>query len=274
MKVLAAVDLSKASLLALDTLCSLPGAAASKAVLLHVVDLDPYTAGGSIPGIMEFARARLAEEAARLVSCGLPEPVVRVEQGDAVLTIGRIAREEAADLIVMTSLGKGARTGRLFGSTAERVATGGTTPVLVERVAVSASDTCCRVSEAAPFERVLVAVDHEDAADGLVASAASLPGVRAVRIVHVVSDAGSEAAARTRLEALAATLPEDLERGATVRMGDPARSIVEAAAEWPATIVALRPCRHGLAHRAVFGSVARAVALHAPCSVLFVPTTE
>lgn len=271
MKFLAAVDLSDASLLALDALRALAGEQPGEVTLLHVVDLNLYTAGGSVPGIMEFARERLTEEAARLAGCGLSAPSIRVEQGDSTQTILRVAAEEQVDLIVMTNLGKGARTGRLFGSTAERVATSGAVPVLIERVGVAEGngENCCRLVEGSPFERTLAAVDLADDPGAMLSRIWTLPGVGTARIVHVAEDDAAAADARARLGALAAGAPERISVESDVLVGDAATAILEDATAWEATAIALRPCSHGALHRAVWGSVARAVALNANCSILF-----
>lgn len=273
MKFLAAVDLSETSMLALDTLKAIAGDKPGDVTLLHVVDLDLYTAGGSVPAILEFARERLLEESARLAGCGLRVPSIRVEQGDAAQTILRVSSEESADLIVMTNLGKGARTGRLFGSTAERVASAARVPVLIERVNVPAEEevACCRLIGGSPLERILVAVDVDDDPAESLQTVFSMPGVSTVHLVHVVEDAAEAEAANPRLGELATTAPDDVAATFEAMTGDPAESIVAAAKAWGATAVALQPCRHSALHRAMWGSVARSVALHAPCSILFVP---
>ena len=276
MKYLAAVDLSEASLLALDALRALAQDEPGDVTLLHVVDLDLYTAGGSVPGIMEFALERLTQEAERLAGCGLSAPTIRVEQGDSAQTILRVAAEEQADLIVMTNLGKGARTGRLFGSTAERVASSGTVPVLIERVGVpeQTGENCCRLVAGSPFERMLVAVDLADDPAGPLAFTFSLPGVSEMRLVNVVPDASEVEAARAGLRALEQSAPKDRVVSSEVLVGPPAASIIDAAETWNATTITLQPCRHGALHRAVWGSVARAVALGAGCSILFVGSED
>lgn len=276
MKYLAAVDLSEASLLALDALRGFAGQEGGDVTLLHVVDLDLYTAGGSIPGIMEFAKERLTQESVRLSDCGLRITAIRVEQGDSTQTILRVAAEEKSDLVVMTNLGKGARTGRLFGSTAERVATSGAIPVLIERVGVAEGDSenCCRLVEGSPFERTLVAVDLADDPGAILSRLWTLPGVGTARIVHVAENDTAAADARVRLGDLTAAAPEGARLESDVLVGDPATAIVQDAAAWRATAIALRPCTHGALHRAFWGSVARAVALNANCSILFTPTGD
>jgi len=272
MKYLAAVDLSEASLLALDALRAFAGQEGGDVTLLHVVDLDLYTAGGSVPGIMEFAKERLAQESERLAGCGLHVTAVRVEQGDSTQTILRVAAEENAELVIMTSLGKGVRTGRLFGSTAERVASSGKLPVLIERVGIAAGDgSCCRMSERSPFERTLIAVDLEHDPAAVIGFVKTLPGLGAMRVVHVVRDAAQLDEAQALLDQFA---PTGVEAESTALVGLPAEKIVADAAGWGASAIALSPCAHGALHRALWGSVARHVALKAECSVLFVPPTS
>jgi len=273
MRYLVATDLTDASLLALDALRAFAGGEGGDVTLLHVVDLDLYTAGGSVPGIIEFAQERLTQEATRLEGCGLSAPRIRVEQGDSTQTILRVAAEEHADLVVMTNLGKGARTGRLFGSTAERVASRGSTPVLVERVGIAEGDggDCCRLTEGSPFERTLIAVDLEHDPEAALDFMRTVPGVGVMRVVYVVQDAGRSEEARLRLNELGSALPTGVEAEFSVLAGVPAEEIVADAAGWGASTIALSPCSHGALHRAVWGSVARRVALAAECSVLFVP---
>lgn len=276
MRYLAAVDLSEASLLALDALKAIAGDGSGEVTLLHVVDLDLYTAGGMVPSIMEFARERLTQESVRLAGCGLQTPAIRVEQGDSTQTILRVAAEERADLVVMTNLGKGAHTGRLFGSTAERVASAGTVPVLIERVGVPEGngEDCCRLVEGSPFERTLVAVDIADDPRTALSAIWTLPGVGTTRLVYVTENDTAAVDARVRLGALASGAPEGVSAESEVLVGDPATAIVEDASAWRATVIALRPCTHRALHRLVWGSVARGVALNANCSILFTPAGD
>jgi nucleotide-binding universal stress UspA family protein len=265
MNVLIATDLSEASLAALDSVCACESGAFDKATLLHVIDLDLYTAGGSIPQIMDYANSVLPVWADRLTQCGV-ETQVRVEQGPAAETIEDVAAEKGADLVVMTNLGHGALTGRVFGSTVEKVASRGRVPVLVERVHEHGG-SWCRLDEGSPFSRVLVAANTDDALTSLLGYAAALPGETALRVVHVASAPDEVTAAESELrDAVGAPGAE-----VAVLVGDPVLALVQEASTWRATVVALAPCRHSMLHRAVWGSVARGVALHAPCSVLLVP---
>jgi nucleotide-binding universal stress UspA family protein len=266
--VLIATDLSDASLAGLEGVCSCESGVFSRATVLHVVDLDLYTAGGSIPQIMEYANRVLPEWADRLKACGL-ETQVRVEQGAAVETIEAVAEEIGADLIVMTSLGHGAATGRIFGSTVEKVASRGRVPVLVERVAEH-DGAWCRHGQGSPFARVLLAADLDETLLPLLSYVARLPGESALRVVHVAATPDEAAAAEKDLaDAVSAAGLSGTDTGLLV--GDPVRVIVEDAAAWNATTITVASCRHSALHRALWGSVARGIAIHAPCSVLLVP---
>lgn len=276
MKYLAAIDLSEASLLALDALRAVAGDEPGEVVLLHVVDVDLYTAGGLVPQIIEFAQNRLAQESGRLTRCGLNVTGVRVEQGDAAQTILRVAAEERADLVVMTNLGKGARTGRLFGSTAERVASVGEVPVLIDRVHVppAEAEACCRYTDGSPLARTLIAVDLDHDPQAIFEFVARAPGVEATRTVHVVQKESEVDAARARLNRALQAAPNGTDAVAVVLVGAPAEAIISDAAEWQASAIAMHPCGHTALHRALWGSVSRKVALEAHCSVLFVPPTR
>jgi len=267
MNVLIATDLSEASLAALDSVCACESGAFDTATLLHVIDLDLYTAGGSVPQIMEYANSVLPVWADRLMQCGI-ETQVRVEQGPAAETIEDVAAETDADLVVMASMGHGAVTGRLFGSTVEKVASRGRIPVLIERVHVH-EGTWCRLGEGSPFARVLLAANIDDSLTSLLGYVEALPGKSALRVVHVAATSDEvrdpEVALRDAVGASGAEV--------AILVGDPVPLLVQEAATWGATVVAIASCRHSVLHRAIWGSVARGVALHAPCSVLLVPPT-
>jgi nucleotide-binding universal stress UspA family protein len=267
MRVLIATDLSDASLAGLECVCACGSGVFTHATLLHVIDLDLYTAGGSVPQILEYAHTA-PEWADRLRGCGL-ETDVRVEQGSAVETIEQVADEVGADLVVMTSLGHGAATGRIFGSTVEKVASRGHVPVLVERVA-EREGAWCRCGGSSPFGRVLVAAELDDAASALLAHVGKLPKGSAIRVIHVAAAGDDVAHAEAGLSDLVAKT--DIPAAETaILTGDPTDVIVQDAVDWKATVVVVAACRHSPLHRAVWGSVARGVALHAPCSVLIVP---
>ncbi len=198
MKVLLVTDLSEAGLRSVEGLCACGAAGFSGVTLLHVVDLDLYSAGGSVPGITEWANTELQKAAADLRESGF-EVDTRVEVGPAVDTIKAVSEEIGADLIVATNLGKGAVVGRLLGSTVERLAVATGLPVLVERVEHD-GERWCRLGSGSPFQRIVLGVDLRGDTRALVARVAGLPGVESLRVVHVVADEGARAAAQHALK--------------------------------------------------------------------------
>jgi nucleotide-binding universal stress UspA family protein len=154
----------------------------------------------------------------------------------------------------------------VFGSTVEKLASRGRVPVLVERV-VELGGAWCRLDEGSPFARVILAANIDDALTSLLGYVATLPGESALRVVHVAASPDDVPGAECDLRDAAGTSGAEL----AVLVGDPVPTIVQEASAWKATVVALTSCRHSMLHRAIWGSVARGVALHAPCSVLLVP---
>ncbi|MDP2401839.1 MAG: universal stress protein [Actinomycetota bacterium] len=236
MRVVIATDLSEASLAAVDLMTSCSPVAFEQVALVHAIDLNLYTGGGTVPAVIELAEERLGEIAADLRAAGF-ETTVHAVVGPAVEVIERIAAEEGAGLIVTTNLGHGAVVGRLFGSTAERLTTESRLPVLVTRVG-QRDGAWCRLDDSAPFARVLVVADDGDSAAQL-ALVASLPGVGEVRVVAYGDDPGDEL-----------------------------RDEVDA---WNATAIVVSPPAYGALKRALLGSTADRVAKSAEVPVIFVP---
>ncbi len=271
MRVVVATDLSEASLAAVDTMTACAAAAFERVVLVHAVDLDLYTAGGTVPAVVELAVERLGEIADDLRSAGFADVGVRVEVGPAVETIETIAAEEDAGLVVMTSLGRGAVAGRLLGSTAERLAARGRVPVLIERV-TEREGAWCRLGEGGPFARVLVGTDLSGSLADQLSFVSRLPGVGEVRVVHVADPGMDPEYVREQLAQRAAEVsappPHALEVRADASAAD---GLLAEAVEWDASVIAVSPAGRGVIHRALWGSTARRVAQESPVPVLFVP---
>lgn len=272
MNVLLATDLSEAGLRSVEGLCACDTGSFETVTLLHVVDLDLYTAGGSIPGITEWAHEELDKAAAELRERGFSVDT-RVETGPAVDTIHAVADEIGADLIVTTNLGKGAIVGRFLGSTAEQLAVAARLPVLIERVEHH-GERWCRLGAASPFQRVLLGVDLEEDTLPVVERATRLPGLGSLRVVHVVAD---ESAKESELKRLGGVV-RGIQAGATVEAavvaGDPAEQLLAEARVIDASVIAVTPCRHGMLYRGVLGSVARSVTLNADRAVLLLPPAD
>lgn len=180
-------------------------------------------------------------------------------------------------LLVVGPTRRGRVGAALLGTTAQRVLHGATTPVLVLH------------GELAACPRVLFCVDLGSSGalrmveEGLaVIRALCDKGAVEARVLLVV---GLEmdlpipglhdhlaSAARERLDAFVAELPEGVRVETRIRTGAPAREAVAEAAEWPAELVVVGSHGRSGGARAILGSVAEAVVRDAPCSVLVIPT--
>jgi nucleotide-binding universal stress UspA family protein len=269
MRVVIATDLSDASLAAVEAMAMCPPAHFERITLVHAVDLDLYTAGGTVPGVIDLARERLGQITEGLRSMGF-DAEYRIEIGPAVERIRSMADEEGAELLVMTNLGKGALLGRVMGSTAERIASEGKIPVLVERVE-QREGAWCRLGRRNPFTRVLVGADLTGSLPAQLRLIARLPGVSQVRIAHFASDESDVAAAESALQG---SMLENLgaEVSLVVLTGDePASRLAAEAAEWNATVIVVSPQTRKTLRRTIWGSTARKLALEHELPLLFMP---
>lgn len=269
MNALLVTDLSEAGLRSVEGIASCGASGFDRVTLLHVIDLDLYTAGGSVPQISDWATGALAAAAEPLRESGF-EVVTRIEVGPAVETIVSVSEEIGADLIVTTNLGKGALAGRLLGSTAERLAAQSTRPVLIER-AERTGETWCRVGTSSPFGTVVAGVDFEHDPSTMLRALAGLPGLTGLALVNVAKGSEDQAQAEERLAALAPVAPPGVAFETSVRTGDPADELLAEARARDATAVAVSPHGDRAVRRALLGSVSRKVAIRADRAVLFVP---
>jgi nucleotide-binding universal stress UspA family protein len=125
-------DFSERSQYALGLACALARDYGARLVVLHVVAVPAVIyAEGAVPPDSEELRA-----AARAQLDGLPVPFGnirverRLEEGDAVETILRVAQELPADLIVMGTHGRTGLGRLLMGSVAEQIVRKASCPVL------------------------------------------------------------------------------------------------------------------------------------------------
>ena len=273
MNVLLATDLSEAGLASVHGLLACECAAFDTVTLLHVIDLDLYTAGGSVPQLQEWAAGELEKTATEMREQGFAVEV-RVEVGPTVASIHKVADEAGADLVVVTNLGRNAVVGRLLGSTAERLPLATNLPVLIERVGHD-GEHWCRMGSASPFARVLLGVDVlEDDPTVLLNGLLELPGVQSVTLSHVAADESARVAAEASLQSAIDALAPRVPVQAATAIGDPAEWLLAEARAVDPTVIAVAACRHGMLHREILGSVAREVAVHADRAVLLLPASR
>ena len=139
-RILVPLDLSPASLRALQTAVALARASAARLLLLNVVEPNPYVTGMEgavllIPDrdLMDLAKQQLPRVARKFVPKSVPVTSM-VGRGRAADVIGETAEAEGVDLIVLATHGHTGWDRLLMGSTAEQVVRHAKCPVFVARI--------------------------------------------------------------------------------------------------------------------------------------------
>jgi nucleotide-binding universal stress UspA family protein len=225
-----------------------------------------------------------------------------VAPGNAARSIVRHAAEVEADLIAMTTHGRGPLQRAWLGSTADGVIRRSPCPVLLLRPkdeGTAAADPVPAVELSArpePFSRALLTLDGSDAAerafDALPALLAEGAVVHLVRVVPPFVAGGSPYLPHTVREAqdherVLKASADYLERfgerveaagfdarAEVVTAGQPAVAILQKTEEVGAGVIAMSTSGRGGAARLLLGSVADKVVRGAPCPVLLSRTSE
>jgi nucleotide-binding universal stress UspA family protein len=284
-RILVPLDGSQAAEIALAFVDLLPS---RQVKLLQVVpDTGVPLYGGTSAG-EEWRTAQEAEAIAYLSRVGMPlrrqgrEIVTVTAFGDPADWI--IAHGGDADLIVMTTHGRGTGGRTLFGSVADRVTRHAQTPILLVRADQGRA--------AAIVTRILVPLDGSDTAQEALPLAATLAGelgvpVHLVRVVDddlvrasvvagaIVAQAYAQKAealrreAAAELEAAARTLRDQgLDVSTEVLSGSPATALLDAIA--PTDLVVMTTHGRGGIRRWLLGSVADKLVREATAPVLLV----
>ena len=290
--ILAGLDLSEGSDLALDRAIAIAELHQAKVVLVHAlsddapikdVDNELLEQLGEVSAAVHAEEVeQLADRLAAVQARGLrAEVITRVGPPGEVLAA--VATEVHAELIVVGTHGRTGISRFLLGSVAQATVRHATCDVLVVR----------GPSSKAPFQRPLVATDFSPAAAKALshASAVSAPGAT-IEVVHAwqlpagswgatllgqarfpwstVRDAvlsGAKAQADklvAEMKGLARPLHVDLVQG------PPTSVITHAAERGGHDLIALGAHGHRGVRRLLLGSVAESTIRHAPCSVLVV----
>ncbi len=302
LRIVLGFDASPDAQAAVDFLRALPLAGRASVLVVTIGEVPDASHRGYVvvPGIQELLRQvreeelREAEATARLACHQLEqagiEAAARGEVGKAGAVLLRVAREAAADLVVVGAKGVSAVEQLLIGSVAEAVLSGSSCPVLVVR-------------PGGPLRRVLVAVDGSPSCEAAVDFIAGrrLPQPEGVDIT-VLSVArgerlrlplideewlarllpGQEAQAEAEAAAAKAVAERARQRFAgagfpvavRVEAGRPAERILAVAGEVGADLTVLG--RRGLTgvRELMLGSVSREVVNRSLCSVLVVGGSE
>lgn len=274
MKALLAVDLSKESMLLAEDVCFFSSNQLNEIVLLHVIELDHYRAGGSLLQFETADREILVKASESLEKAGFQVQTI-IEQGDAVGKISEVASAQNADIIVITNIGGSGLSGRLLGSTAENLAKHSKLPVFIGKIIKKNGELKCCI-EGNAFSKIIVGIDFSDTSKRAAEYTDRLPGVEAVDLVHVVTEETND---RSEDELL-----DDLNRWkeifysveksrieARILSGSPEKAIESEALRWEASCIVTGLCGHGTVERMVWGSVSASIAKFVPLPIIIVP---
>lgn len=263
-RILFPLDLSERSLHMFDHLPELRGLGAEEAILLFV----------TVPGQDVSAEQRSTlDRIGRGLEDASMSPREVIASGDPVDEILKVAEREEADLIAMTSSGKG-RVKELFvGSTCFGVLRSAARPVLLHKASADAGSSL--------LERALVPLDLTSCpivADEVVPSLIR-HGLSEALLFHVVPSSDHSIDDQARFEEAADLLDRIKERLAGkgcdvtthVHFGTVSYNILEAAQEIGASIIVLGTHRRSVLRDVVLGGNSEDVIRRSPFPLLVVP---
>ena len=283
--VLVAIDGSPGAHTAIDAVRGLSWSSGGTIEILEVY--EPFVLSTEVPApdlereIMDRIDRRLVEARASLAN--VPVSVeTSLRRGRAPVEIAAEAERIGADLVALGSRGLGPVATMVLGSVAAEVVDRSSCPVLIARrpgiarivIADDGSQaaaravafvTAARQLRGLPTRVVSVAPVHGVRGYGPIVHAPArqeyAESVESLRAIHrFIAD---EAARRLG----AAGITADTE----IRLGDPARELIDAALEYGADLIVMGSRGQRGLERLLVGSVARNVLTHAPMSVLIVP---
>lgn len=266
-EILAPVDFSPLSALALHYSKMLAGCSGARITALHAHSFDPppYFMNSQLGRLerelrdsLVRARAHLREFVEREIGTG--DSRFLVEEGNAANVISRAAAEHGASWIVMGTHGRTGMNGFMLGSVAENVLRRSNIPVLTVR-----GD-----ARPGPIRNILAPVNNTPSARRALALSAELArctGAR-VKVVHV-----QEPGAPGTIDDLCAWVPEaerphcDVNR---LLRGDPALEIVNLSAASGCDLIVVGAEHKRFSDSTVLGTTTIRVVRHARCPVFTV----
>ncbi len=283
-------ELAETALPMATSLCRRTGAAVH---LVHVRGMTPPAtevtdedqARGYIDGVAERVAGEGVDVSAAILPDEPPQLLLPTPSPRSIATsVLAYAGQHEADVVMMTTHGRGGVSRRWFGSVADAMLRTSTLPVLLVRSAVG--------GDSQPVANVLVALAADDAAERSVAAARRIAGVfephftllRVLLVPFLSADglarptvvspadrAAERESAERDLAGHARSFPStNIEIAIRVDI-EPARGILAFAGEQNVDLIVIGTnSRRGI-DRLLLGSVADKVARGADCSVLIVP---
>jgi nucleotide-binding universal stress UspA family protein len=261
----------------------------SRAHLVHGTPIEPVGCGfDGVFGveIMETLTRQRESELARQIHRTqiLDDELVGAEVflGAPHQVLASVAREAAADLIIVGALDDHGSGRQLLGSTADRLIRSAHCPILILRNGMIL-----------PPLRVLAPVDFSSTSARAVDAGVDLlrqmnaDGVTTIQSLFVLSELTRQLASQFSPQQVDRMAKEELLRftfehtegwegtiETKVRIGDARHQLLKELDDCPVDLVVMGSHGHGRLHRALIGSVAGRIARRASCSVLFVPKDE
>lgn len=269
MRAILASDLSSASGKAIrndDVLAALQDAGVEAVDLVTVVDSKE-----KVPGmdVADKHRVALERSESKLEEAGF-DVSIHVRHGVPHRRINDVTEEVDADLVVIGSSGHDESKPRFLGSTARDIARTTIRPLLVVRLHGGNGG----IEPIAPqlFEHVLYATDFSETADRALDVLRGVEGaVEDITLAHVTAEEKDRDEASERLADLAETLDG---ASTTVRVGEPAPELREAATEIGASLILVGSRGQGRLRRLLLGSVSDRVVAEGEQNALVVPPAD
>ena len=283
--ILLLTDFSEPSELALPFAVAVAREYESKVYAMHVLTpvplayATPESAAAAIEGLEEGAQAGMQRVDAQLV--GVPHETMLVRAESVWSPVEQALSECAIDLVILGTHGRTGATKLLLGSVAEEIFRRASVPVLTIGPSVKKG-----IHSGGQFRRVLFATDFTTEAQAAAPYAISMAQEHqaSLLLLHVMRDPDFKARKRTAEDSVANVMhqlyelvPAEAELWcrpeATVRFGNPAERILEAAEELEADLIVLgvRDAAGHLGAATHLGrTTAHRVVAHAPCPVLTV----
>jgi len=254
-KILLPTDFSEYARMTADLVSEMPDT--EEVILLHVLDGEnassrAWLGGQETASPREYAERSLREEEERLNRAGIQvkAKLITGDGRDPVAVILGVARREAVDLIMIGARGKGIVEGLLLGSVSSGILRHATTSVLLARPPSAWSRGKPVLSQEGRgagtiFSRVLFPVDFSKPCDEGFSSLRSLPGIKEMVLLHVITQADTreelEDSIRNsygELQSLWRSIDDDQTRiTLLIRFGRPAEVICEVAEKEKATLI-------------------------------------
>jgi len=276
--ILAPVDFSQLSQLALRYAAAFSRCSGAKLTVLHVssFDVPPYFTKGQLEQIQEQLRASqgrarqdLADFARAALEAELPEHDLLVIEGRPAEGILRAASRTGADLIAMGTHGRSGFNRLMLGSVTERVLREADVPVLTVRRETPAP------AEPLQIREILCPVNDTAIARKALAQAAQMARCfgATLTVLHV-----HEAKADDGIADLCAWVPPEQRAQCRIRelerSGEASREIIGQAADSGCDLLVIGAQHRRFFDTTVVGSTSVRVVRHAPCPVLTVVARE